>query len=115
MLQAMRFLVVEDDPAISGALLAALKRAGYSADACGTLAQAWAALTGEPFDAMLRDLGLPDGDGASLLARLRSAGRPSAVPRLVERIAAMRHARLVRDGGQAPMTTRYATVWSPDA
>lgn len=69
----MRILIVEDDPGISSGLLTSLKLAGYAADVCDTMAHAWTALRVEPFDAMLLDLGLPDGDGVTLLARLRSA------------------------------------------
>jgi DNA-binding response OmpR family regulator len=69
----MRILIVEDDPGIANGLLTSLRLAGYAADVCDTLAHAWAALRVEPFDAMLLDLGLPDGDGVALLARLRAA------------------------------------------
>ncbi len=73
----MRILIVEDDPGIANGLLTSLRLAGYAADVCDTLAHAWAALRVEPFDAMLLDLGLPDGDGVALLARLRAAqGNP---------------------------------------
>ena len=67
----MRALVVEDDPGIASGLSDSLRRAGYAVDHCSTLAQAWAALVVEPFDVMLLDLGLPDGDGLDLLARVR--------------------------------------------
>lgn len=67
----MRVLVVEDDSGIASGLSASLRQAGYAVDMCGTLAEAWAALSVEPFDAMVLDLGLPDGDGLDLLARLR--------------------------------------------
>jgi two-component system, OmpR family, response regulator QseB len=67
----MRALVVEDDPGIASGLAASLRQGGYAVDQCATLADAWAALSVEPFDVMLLDLGLPDGDGLDLLARLR--------------------------------------------
>lgn len=69
----MRILVVEDDTAIADALQVSLKLAGHAVDVCGTLALAWAALRAEPFDALLLDLGLPDGDGVRLLNQVRSA------------------------------------------
>ncbi len=75
MLVAMRILVVEDDAAIANALLASLKLAGYAVDVCTTLGFAWAALRVEPYDVLLLDLGLPDGDGVDLLARLRNTPR----------------------------------------
>ena len=68
----MRLLIVEDDPAISHALRLALREAGHAVDVSDTLCGARTALAVEPFDAMLLDLGLPDGDGASLLRELRA-------------------------------------------
>ena len=67
----MRVLIVEDDAGIAGGLAAVLKGAGYAVDHSATVAQAWAALSAEPFDLVLLDLGLPDGDGSQLLQRLR--------------------------------------------
>ncbi len=69
----MRILIVEDDPGISGALVLALKGVGYAADVCNTLRTARAALVMEPFNAILLDLGLPDGDGVRLLEFVRTA------------------------------------------
>ena len=69
----MRILVVEDDVGIADGLQANLQQRGYAVDWCGTLAHAWAALQAEPFDAVLLDLGLPDGDGGTLLQRLRQS------------------------------------------
>lgn len=68
----MRLLVVEDDPDIAAGLNAALKQAGHAVDVVPTLAKAWAVLTCEPFDALLLDLTLPDGDGMGLLRKVRS-------------------------------------------
>ena len=77
----MRVLVVEDDSRIAQGLVAHLGRQGHAVDTAATLAAGWAALRAEPVDLLLLDLGLPDGDGASLLARLRAApagGLPDA-------------------------------------
>lgn len=74
----MRILVVEDDAGIGAGLAASLRQAGHAVDVCVTLSAAWTALTVEPFDAVLLDLGLPDGDGLSLLARVRGTGLPRA-------------------------------------
>ncbi|MCU0764106.1 MAG: response regulator transcription factor [Hydrogenophaga sp.] len=77
----MRALVVEDDAGIAAGLAASLRAAGYAVDVCGTVASAWTALAVEPFDVMLLDLGLPDGEGLDLLARLRRLGeRPASAP-----------------------------------
>jgi two-component system OmpR family response regulator/two-component system response regulator QseB len=74
----MRALVVEDDPDIASGLQASMRQAGYAVDSCTTLAAAWLALSVEPFDVMVLDLGLPDGDGIDLLARLRRQADPVA-------------------------------------
>ena len=74
----MRALVVEDDPGIANGLQASLRQAGYAVDTCATLDSAWLALAVEPFDVMLLDLGLPDGEGLDLLARLRRRPAPTA-------------------------------------
>lgn len=80
----MRALVVEDDPGIAGGLSLSLRQAGYAVDVCGSQASAWSALCVEPFDLMLLDLGLPDGDGMDLLGRVRSTairrGHPAVLP-----------------------------------
>jgi two-component system, OmpR family, response regulator QseB len=75
----MRVLVVEDDAGIATGLLANLRQQGCAADAVASVAQAWSALRAEPFDLVLLDLGLPDGDGAEVLRRLRGAA-PGRVP-----------------------------------
>ena len=77
----MRLLVVEDEVRITEVLRAALSRAGFAVDAVATVADARAALPLAPYDAVILDLGLPDGDGLDLLTELRRAG--SLVPVLV--------------------------------
>ena len=67
----MRILVVEDDAGIAAGLRTNLQQRGYAVDVCDGVASAWGALRAERFDAVLLDLGLPDGDGAELLRRLR--------------------------------------------
>lgn len=76
----MRILIVEDDVDIAQGLQETLRQEGYAADIAGNLAQAWGVLTSEPVDAVLLDLGLPDGDGLTLLARVRGL-RPGQVVR----------------------------------
>jgi two-component system response regulator QseB len=69
----MRTLVVEDDAGIAAGLAAHLRGLGWAVDVVPGVAPAWAALTAEPFDVVLLDLGLADGDGSELLRRLRAA------------------------------------------
>lgn len=69
----MRVLVVEDDKGIAEGLAAHLGRAGHAVDCTPAIAPAWRALSSEPYDVVLLDLGLEDGDGTTLLRRLREA------------------------------------------
>lgn len=72
----MRILVVEDNAGIAAGLQANLEQRRYAVDVCTTVADAWHALEMERFDAVLLDLGLPDGDGSEILRRLRGPRRP---------------------------------------
>ncbi|MEY4754720.1 MAG: hypothetical protein RJA44_2395 [Pseudomonadota bacterium] len=73
----MRILVVEDDEGIAQGLSAKLAQQGYGVDAVNSLNSAWTALCAQGYDLLLLDLGLPDGDGATLLQRLRAASAAS--------------------------------------
>lgn len=74
----MKILVVEDDKGIASGLRITLQHRGYKVAVCDSIAVAWTALTAEPFDMVLLDLGLPDGDGSDLLRRVRAAGTDGA-------------------------------------
>ncbi len=73
-------LIVEDDEEIADAIARTLRREGYEPAIAGTVAQANARLDGGPWDAVLLDLGLPDGDGLAIARRLRDT---AATPVLV--------------------------------
>lgn len=68
----LHLLIIEDDLDLGAALLAALRQAGFSAVWVRSLADAAAALDAT-VDAVLLDLGLPDGEGLDLLRRWRAA------------------------------------------
>ncbi|MGE0643466.1 MAG: response regulator [Nitrospira sp.] len=68
---AASILVVEDDPDISMGLQDLLEFQGFLVDCVATCTQAFSSLDQHTYDAVLLDLGLPDGDGRSVLARLR--------------------------------------------
>jgi DNA-binding response OmpR family regulator len=65
-------LVVDDDPDILAALLDLLEHEGYQVTCASTCGDALAEATASPYDAVLLDLGLPDGDGLSVLDILRA-------------------------------------------
>jgi two-component system KDP operon response regulator KdpE len=68
-------LLIEDDAELRKTLCDALSVEGYAVTAAATLHEARTvlrrAMTGESLDVVLLDLGLPDGEGESLLAALR--------------------------------------------
>ncbi len=68
----MRILIIEDDPQLGDGLHSGLKSLGFAPDWVRAAAPAWLALTGEDYAVVVLDLGLPQEDGLSLLARLRA-------------------------------------------
>ncbi len=77
----MRLLVVEDEREMAALLRAALERSGFAVDLAPDLAQADDHIAVTSYDTIILDLALPDGDGLSLLRRLRVRG--STIPVLV--------------------------------
>lgn len=81
----MRLLLVEDDPMLGAALKAGLQQDGHAVDWVQSADQAdtaWiAAGRAAAYDAIVLDLGLPDGSGIDLLKRARR--RRSATPVLI--------------------------------
>ncbi len=75
----MRLLLVEDNPALGGLISAGLIRQGFAVDLCGSLDEAVEARGLAPYDVVLLDLGLPDGDGLDLIRRMRREGDPTPV------------------------------------
>src|SRR3990167_8635448 len=67
----MRILLVEDDPDLSRQLKLALGDAGYAVDHAADGEEAHYLGEGEPYDAVIHDLGLPKIDGVSVLERWR--------------------------------------------
>jgi DNA-binding response OmpR family regulator len=77
----MRLLVIEDEPRMRELIAGGVERAAFVVDTVSTLGDAEAALSDTPYDVAVLDLGLPDGDGLTLLAALRR--RPERPPVLV--------------------------------
>jgi DNA-binding response OmpR family regulator len=75
----MRLLLVEDELEMVAALRAALRRHDMVVDHAATLAEAELMAAEDVHDAILLDRRLPDGDGLSLVPRLRAAGNRAPV------------------------------------
>ena len=70
-----RVLVVDDEPEIVRGLKIVLRDAGYAVEAASTKAEALAALTTRPPEALVLDLVLPDGNGVSVCKEVRNWSR----------------------------------------
>jgi len=83
--RAQRVLVVEDDPNLRLTLVDNLEEEGYAVQAASTLAEARSQWKATPFDVVVLDIMLPDGDGYSLCREMRQAGTSSRVLMLTAR------------------------------
>jgi len=83
----MRLLVVDDDPAVSGALSRALRLEGYEVGLAPDGPQALEAIAVRPPDAVILDIGLPTIDGLDVCRRLRAADDDTPVLMLTARDA----------------------------
>ena len=77
----MRVLLIEDNAKLASVVQIGLEKEGFAVDAFTTISDGQAALSTVRYDAAILDLGLPDGDGISLLKRLRERG--STIPVLI--------------------------------
>jgi len=68
---SLRLLLLEDHEPTLQVLARLLTRAGHQVVPVGTVAAALAAAKAGTFDAVISDLGLPDGTGFDLMAELR--------------------------------------------
>ncbi|PWF54646.1 response regulator transcription factor [Massilia glaciei] len=71
----MKIFLIEDDLALGSALLSVLQDDGHTVVWVRMATGACARIAAEQCDALLLDLGLPDGDGMGLLAALRADGQ----------------------------------------
>ncbi|WP_066262403.1 response regulator [Hydrogenophaga flava] len=96
-----RVLLVEDDRVLRSSLREALSIEGHDVRTAASLADARAQLQhappSEPIDLVLLDLGLPDGDGQTLLAELRRGGGTPVIV-ISAREAEGQKIRLLDDG-----------------
>lgn len=77
----MRLLVVEDNEELGRLLVNGLQSAGFEVDLLASVGDAEAVLATTRYAALILDLGLPDGDGLSILRGLRR--RKDPIPVLV--------------------------------
>jgi DNA-binding response OmpR family regulator len=78
-----RLLLVDDDLRLTAMLGDYLRLAGFHIDIAPSLSAGRERLAREPFDALVLDLMLPDGDGLDLCRELRASQRTRALPILM--------------------------------
>jgi two-component system, OmpR family, catabolic regulation response regulator CreB len=69
-----QLMLLEDDPAIAKTVIFALEREGYTVHHCSLLGDARRYLQTRRADALILDVGLPDGNGLDLCREVRLAG-----------------------------------------
>lgn len=106
----MRLLIIEDEARIVEILTAALRKADFAVDSVGTAAGAVRALLAFPYDAAILDLGLPDGDGLSVLAAARASAKPLPILVLTARDAVEDRVVGLDAGADDYLVKPFATV-----
>ncbi|WP_370188809.1 response regulator [Qipengyuania sp.] len=81
----MRILVIEDDEILREGLTEGLALEGHTVDAVASCGDAREAAAGFAHDAIVLDIGLPDGSGLDLLREWRRAGHDTPVLLLTAR------------------------------
>lgn len=75
----MRLLLVEDNQRLAETTKEGLEKESFTVDWFDTAGESEAAIETVSYDAIVLDLGLPDGDGLDLLKQLRRAGSSTPV------------------------------------
>ena len=74
-----RILLVEDERPIHELLTHALRAEGYVVDVATTIADAWRELDARPYDLVIADWRLPDGDGTVIADAAAQLGAKTCV------------------------------------
>jgi DNA-binding response OmpR family regulator len=103
-----RLLIIEDEDRLSGILKSRLGEAGFAADVAGSAGDANAALELINYDAVVLDLGLPDGDGLAVLAAARRIGKSLPILILTARDAVENRVAGLNAGADDYLTKPFA-------
>lgn len=69
--EPLSILLVDDHEDTNRLMMMLLRRRGYQVKTAATVTEALELLTGEPFDVLVSDMGLPDGSGLDLLRQAK--------------------------------------------
>lgn len=100
-------LVVDDDPDILTALQDLLEFEGFHVDCAQTCRDAFSSIERNLYNAVLLDLGLPDGDGQSILERLQASDPSLPVIVLTATTSTDRKLGSLTQGAFAHLTKPY--------
>jgi DNA-binding response OmpR family regulator len=104
----MRLALVEDNVELASLLSQGLKAEGYETDRMTTAGEARAALTTTRYAALILDLGLPDGDGLSILREIRQRRDPLPVLVLTARGGLQERVSGLRNGADDYLVKPFA-------
>lgn len=94
----MRILLVDDHEDTNRSLILLLRRRGYEVEAATSMNSAVELVGGaEPFDVLVADMGLPDGNGLDLLPRLEPRPRFGGI--VLSGFAAPEHSERLQASG----------------
>ena len=77
--EAMRVLLVEDQPTVAAFVTKGLREEGFAVDTAATLRDGTHLATHEAYDLVIADRRLPDGEGLELVKALRGCGHGTPV------------------------------------
>lgn len=103
-----RILLVEDDEALGQGVALSFEGQGFEFCRCRSLGEARRALEGEPFELILLDLGLPDGNGLQLCRELRARGDATPVLFLTANDAEYSEVAALEAGGDDYVTKPFS-------
>ena len=104
----MRILIVEDEPVLGASLRRGLRQAAHAADLAGSVAEASAKLALDTYDAIVLDVGLPDGSGFDLARQLRERGVMTPILMLTARDAVEDRVRGLDEGADDYLVKPFA-------
>ncbi len=104
----MRLLLVEDNARLSDLIAGGLARAGFEVDRVTSIADGLSVLSTTHFAAVILDLGLPDGDGLSIVQALRGQGSVTPVLILTARQSVRDRVRGLEQGADDYLAKPFA-------
>ena len=104
----MRLLIVEDNDRLAGLIAKLLIEHAFTVDRTASVDEAEAALAVAPYDLVLLDLTLPDGDGADILRQLRRKGHGTPVLVMTARADLVQRVHTLNEGADDYLVKPFA-------